>query len=76
VSNFLMHMKKPIDVNVLIDTIEDQEISEGLNMLMSSLTTIKTNNKNGSGKVQIDPTPDQVRDLFEGLRRIQKGRTF
>jgi hypothetical protein len=23
-----------------------------------------------------NPTPDQIRDIFEGLKKIQKGRTF
>jgi CheY-like chemotaxis protein len=66
-------MQKPFDVRSLIDTIEDREISDGLNMLMSSLKGIKRD----KGKhARLNPTQEQIRDLFEGLRKIQKGRTF
>jgi CheY-like chemotaxis protein len=64
-------MQKPFDVNALIDTIEDKQISDGLKTLMSSLTKIK---KEKGGR--LDPSQDEIRDLFEGLKKIQKGRTF
>jgi CheY-like chemotaxis protein len=66
-------MQKPFNVSSLIDTIEDKQISEGMNMLMSSLKKIKK----GKGKhAKLNPTQEQIKDLFEGLRKIQKGRTF
>jgi CheY-like chemotaxis protein len=56
-------MQKPFNVSSLIDTIEDKQISEGMNMLMSSLKKIKK----GKGKhSKLNPTQEQ----------IQKGRTF
>jgi CheY-like chemotaxis protein len=66
-------MQKPFNVNTLIETIEDKQIAEGLSVLMSSLTNVKRSKKKG-GKPE--PTQDQIKDLFEGLRKIQKGRTF
>jgi DNA-binding NtrC family response regulator len=59
-------MQKPFDADVLVDTIEDREVQEGLKKLMTNLKQSK----------DLDPTFEQIRDLFEGLRRIQKGRTF
>jgi CheY-like chemotaxis protein len=67
-------MQKPFNVNALIATVEDKQISDGLNMLMSSLTKMKGDRGKGGGR--LDPTQHQIRDLFEGLRKIQKGRTF
>ena len=60
-------MQKPFDANVLVDTIEDREVQEGLKKIMTNL------------KISMDledPTLEQMRDIFEGLRKIQKGRTF
>lgn len=66
-------MQKPFNISSLIDTIEDKQIAEGMNMLMSSLKKIKK----GKGKhPKLNPTGEQIKDLFEGLRKIQKGRTF
>jgi CheY-like chemotaxis protein len=59
-------MQKPFDADVLVDTIEDREVQEGLKKLMTNLKQSK----------DLDPTFEQIRDLFEGLRKIQKGRTF
>lgn len=66
-------MQKPFNVKSLIDTIEDKEITDGLKMLMTDLREIKRHDK---AKGNLDPTPEQIRVLFEGLRKIQKGRTF
>ena len=60
-------MQKPFDANILVDTIEDREVQEGLKKIMTNL------------KMSMDlddPTLEQMRDIFEGLRKIQKGRTF
>jgi CheY-like chemotaxis protein len=64
-------MQKPFDVKALVNTIEDREISDGLNKLMLNIRQINTGIKE-----ELNPTKDQIRDLFEGLRKIQKGRTF
>jgi hypothetical protein len=66
-------MQKPFNVNTLIETIEDKQISDGLSMLMSGLTNVTRTRKVGG---KLNPTTDQIKDLFEGLRKIQKGRTF
>jgi CheY-like chemotaxis protein len=61
-------MQKPFEPDVLVDTIEDIEISGGLQKLMISLRMIKAQNS--------EPSLDQIRNLLEGLRKIQKSRTF
>ena len=61
-------MQKPFEPDALVDTIEDREISGGLEKLMINLRMIKEQNS--------EPTLDQMRNLLEGLRKIQKGRTF
>ena len=60
-------MQKPFDADVLVDTIEDKEVQQGLKKLMTNLKQTKDLE---------DPSLEQMRDLFEGLRKIQKGRTF
>jgi CheY-like chemotaxis protein len=60
-------VQKPFDANVLVDTIEDREVQEGLKKIMTNLK-LSTDLEN--------PTLEQIRDIFEGLRKIQKGRTF
>lgn len=59
-------MQKPFTADVLADMIEDKEIYSGLKALMVNVREIKDSN----------PTHQQIKDLFEGLRKIQKGRTF
>jgi CheY-like chemotaxis protein len=61
-------MQKPFDPEMLADTIEDKEISLGLEKLMMNLRDIKHQYS--------EPTLDQITGLFEGLRKIQKRRTF
>lgn len=61
-------MQKPFEPDVLVDTIEDREISGGLEKLMINLRMIKEQNS--------EATLDQIRNLLQGLRKIQKGRTF
>jgi CheY-like chemotaxis protein len=60
-------MQKPFDANALVDTVEDKGVYEDLKKLMVSVRQIK---------VDREPTQQQIRDLFESLRKIQKGRTF
>lgn len=59
-------MQKPFGLDALVDTIEDTEIYTQLEKLNVNVFRIKNFN----------PTHEQVRDLLEGLRIIQKGRTF
>jgi CheY-like chemotaxis protein len=59
-------MQKPFGTNTLIDTIEDKEIYSELQKLNVDVTIIKAAN----------PTHEQIRELLEKLRTVQKGRTF
>jgi len=67
-------MQKPFDADVLVGTIEDKESQEGLKILMRNLTDKNNNTEKDDDK--FEPSLEQLRDLFEGLRKIQKGRTF
>jgi CheY-like chemotaxis protein len=58
-------MQKPFSMSALTDTVEDREAYKGLNQLMSCIKAMKENS---------EPTSEQIRDLFEGLRKIQKHR--
>lgn len=58
-------IQKPFDISVLIDTIEDKEACKGLMNIMANVRQIKDEDS---------PTPEQLRDIFEGLRKLQKGR--
>jgi DNA-binding NtrC family response regulator len=60
-------MQKPFDAQVLVDAIEDKEVHDGIQKLMTNLKQTKDLE---------EATLEQMRDLFEGLRKIQKGRTF
>src|SRR6266849_3185564 len=59
-------MQKPFGADALVNTIEDKEVYEGLKQMMLSMKQIK----------DASPSPKQLKSLLEGLRRIQKGRTF
>lgn len=61
-------IQKPFEANVLVDIIEDKEAFEGLKKLMINVKNIEDKN--------YEPTSDQINDLFESLRKIQKGRSF
>lgn len=71
-------LQKPFIADMLVDTIEDKEAQEGLKMLMMNLR--KQANQDGNNKDNNshndEPSLEQIGDLFEGLRKIQKGRTF
>jgi DNA-binding NtrC family response regulator len=66
-------MQKPFDADTLVDAIEDKEVQEGLKKLMTNLRQTSTTSANDK---DFEPSLEQIRDLFEGLRKIQKGRTF
>jgi CheY-like chemotaxis protein len=57
-------MQKPFSVSSLSDTVENTEAYGGLKLLMSTSRDIIEDLDNLSG--------DQIRELFEGLRRVQK----
>lgn len=62
-------MQKPFLPEALVDVIEDTEAYPELKKLFVNVSKMS----------EIDfenPTPDQIRDIFEGLKKIQKGRTF
>ena len=59
-------MQKPFSMYALIDIVENKEAYQGLKQL---LTRIKEIEQNG------EPiTTDQIRDLSEDVRKIQKYR--
>jgi CheY-like chemotaxis protein len=59
-------LQKPFGQDALIDTIEDKEIYSELQKLNVSVMDLKAANLRH----------EQIRNLLETLRRIQKGRTF
>jgi CheY-like chemotaxis protein len=61
-------MQKPFSMSALIDTVENTEAYEGLKALMTTAKDIIKDLDN--------PSSDQIRELFEGLRRVQKFKGF
>lgn len=59
-------MQKPFAVKTLLDTIEDKETYSQLLELNVDVDLIKA----------INPTHEQIIDLLQRLRKVQKGRTF
>jgi hypothetical protein len=59
-------MQKPFEADALVDTIEDKEAYEGLKTLIANIKEFDLDN----------PTKEQISSIFEGIRKIQKGRTF
>ena len=59
-------IQKPFEINKLIDTIEDEEVYTELKKLNVDIDVIKAAN----------PTHEQITDLLERLRKIEKMRTF
>jgi CheY-like chemotaxis protein len=59
-------MQKPFALSKLVDTIEDNEIYKELRNLNVDVDLVRA----------ADPTHEQLVDLLERLRRIQKNRTF
>lgn len=61
-------VQKPFSMSVLIDTVENKEAYEGLKILMRSSRDVIEDLDN--------PTIDQLKQVFEGLRKVQKFRGF
>jgi CheY-like chemotaxis protein len=59
-------MQKPFGVNTLLNTIEDKEIYSELQKFNVDIDVVKA----------VNPTHEQITDLLETLRKVQKGRTF
>jgi CheY-like chemotaxis protein len=59
-------MRKPFSLNALIDTVEDAQVYEGLKTLMINLRYLKDGY----------PNEEQMKEIFDGLRKIQKNRTY
>ncbi len=57
-------IQKPFEIDSFVNLLEDSDIYLGLQQLNANIQTIK----------DLNPTHAQIRDLLEGLRRIQKGR--
>jgi CheY-like chemotaxis protein len=59
-------IQKPFSLNDLVDIIEDKEVYEDLKTLSVDVDLVKAAN----------PTHEQILDLLERLKKIQKYRTF
>jgi hypothetical protein len=63
-------MQKPFSMSALVDTVENKEAYEGLKSLMTTARDIVKDSDNNN------PSSDQIRELFEGLRKVQKFKGF
>ena len=59
-------MQKPFSLSKLVDIVEDKEVYEDLRALNIDIDLVPAAN----------PTHEQIIDLLERLKRIQKHRTF
>lgn len=59
-------MRKPFSLDALLETVEDGQVYEGLKTLMMNLRFLKDGN----------PSEKQMKEIFDGLRKIQKNRTY
>jgi CheY-like chemotaxis protein len=65
-------MQKPFSISALVDTVENREAYEGLKSLMTIARDIMKDSDYNNN----NPSSDQIRELFEGLRKVQKFRGF
>lgn len=61
-------MQKPFSMSALVDTVENTEAYEGLKTLMATTRDIIEDFDN--------PSSDQIRELFDGLKKVQKFKGF
>ena len=62
-------VQKPFLPEALVDVIEDTEAYPELKKLFANVKKMS--------EIDLEnPRPDQIREIFEGLKKIQKGRTF
>lgn len=57
-------LQKPFSIDILVGTIEDQEIYAGLNALNVRVEELKKSNI----------SHEEIRDLYKGLSKLMKGR--
>ena len=72
-------LQKPFTLEAFVNTIEDKEAYEGLRTLMVNIRHIEASQQqqNEQSKMKIySLSEEQIRSLFDGLRKIQKYRTF
>jgi CheY-like chemotaxis protein len=62
-------MQKPFLPEALVDVVEDTEAYPELKKLFANVRNMTESDFE-------NPSPDQIRDILEGLKKIQKGRTF
>lgn len=59
-------LQKPFDLYEFVDLLEDKHIWKGLEKLNVKVKEVK----------DLNPTHNEIRDLLEGLRKLQKGRAW
>jgi DNA-binding response OmpR family regulator len=59
-------LQKPFDLDEFVDLLEDKQIWAGLERLNVRVKEVK----------DLNPSHNEIRDLLEGLRKLQKGRTW
>lgn len=59
-------IQKPFELDAFIGLVEDTEIWKGLEKLNANVKEIK----------DMNPSHREISDLLDGLKRLQKGRTF
>ncbi|HKX82024.1 MAG TPA: response regulator [Nitrososphaera sp.] len=59
-------LQKPFDLYEFVDLLEDKHIWKGLEKLNVRVKEVK----------DLNPSHNEIRDLLEGLRKLQKGRAW
>lgn len=59
-------LQKPFDLYEFVDLLEDKQIWSGLEKLNVKVKEVK----------DLNPSHSEIRDLLEGLRKLQKGRAW
>ena len=59
-------LQKPFEPEMLADMIEDTQVYDGLKSLITNIRGFNIDN----------PSREQIKELFEGLKKLQKQRTF
>jgi CheY-like chemotaxis protein len=62
-------LQKPFSISALADIVENKEAYEGFKILMNTARDI-------IGDFDNNPSSDQIKELFDGLRKVQKFRGF
>ena len=71
-------LQKPFEIQSFIDTVEDKQVYEELKKIFVNLRASDSGDSS-SAKPEAGEPPvsrEQIRDMFECLRKIQKNRTF